>query len=302
MRVLAHGRAYGRVGAVVGALLLVTTACGDDTPSAQPAPSAQSGTTSDSPSASPTGSPTGTPTETESAEPVTSAVWFIVDTRNGLRLVRELRDLPGADPAREAVEAMVAGPTDPDYTTTWNPDTEVLSVEDEGDLVTVDLSAEAEDASVGSEGAALMVQQLVHTVTDALDPGAGVRLLIEGEPADELWGAVTWDGTERRADPLEVRSLVQIDVPREGQTMSSPVRVEGEAATFEANVPWRILDAEGDEVRTGFATAREGMTLSPFTFDVKLPPGSYVLEISEDDPSGGEGGEPMTDTRTFIVE
>ena len=292
MRRVAHVRTV----AVAGALLLLTAACGDDTPSVEPSPSAQSGTPG-SPSATPTSSEATTP-----AEPVTSAVWFIVDTRNGLRLVRELRDLPGADPAREAVEAMVAGPTDPDYTTTWNPDTEVLSVEDEGDLVTVDLSAEAEDASVGSEGAALMVQQLVHTVTDALDPEAGVRLLIEGEPADELWGAVTWDGTERRAEPLEVRSLVQIDVPREGQTMSSPVRVEGEAATFEANVPWRILDAEGDEVRTGFATAREGMTLSPFTFDVKLSPGSYVLEISEDDPSGGEGGEPMTDTRTFIVE
>ena len=300
MRALAHGGSFARVGAVAGALLLLTTACGDDTPSAEPAPSAQSG----SPAASSESSPSASPTETETAaaEPVTSAVWFIVDTRNGLRLVRELRDLPGAEPGREAVEAMVSGPQDADYTSTWNPDTAVLSVEQEGDVVTVDLSAEARTASVGSEGAALMVQQLVYTVTDALDPEAGVELLIDGEPAGELWGAVSWDGVERRADPLEVRSLVQIDVPREGGTMSSPVRVEGEAATFEANVPWRVLDAAGDVVETGSAMAREGMTLSPFSFEVELAPGSYTLEISEDDPSGGEGGEPMTDSRTFVVE
>lgn len=297
MRVPAHGRALG----VVGALLLVVTACGDDEPSAEPAPSAQSGTpdtpgTSESPSALPSES------ESPAAQPVTSPVWFVVDTRNGLRLVRETRDLPGADPAREAVAAMVAGPEDPDYTTTWNPATEVLSVEQEGDLVTVDLSADAETASVGSEGAALMIQQLVWTVTDAVDPEAAVQLLIDGEAAGELWGAVSWDGPQRRAEALEVRSLVQIDVPREGQVLRSPVRVEGEAATFEATVPWRVLNAAGDEVRTGFATAREGMTLSPFRFEVKLPAGSYLLEISEDDPSGGEGGEPMTDSRAFVVE
>ena len=294
MRVPAHGRVLG----VVGALLLVVTACGADEPTAEPAPSAQSGT----PDASE--SPSDAPSEFESppAEPVTSPVWFVVDTRNGLRLARETRDLPGADPGREAVAAMVEGPEDPDYTTTWNPATEVLSVEQEGDLVTVDLSADAETASVGSEGAALMMQQLVWTVTDAVDPAAAVQLLIDGEPAGELWGAVSWDGPQRRAEPLEVRSLVQVDVPREGQALTSPVRVEGEAATFEATVPWRILDAAGDEVRTGFATAREGMTLSPFSFEVKLPAGSYLLEISEDDPSGGEGGEPMTDSRAFVVE
>ena len=294
MRVIAQGRAV-----VVVGILLLAAACGDDSPSGEPAPPAQSSTPG-SATATTSGAPTASPATP--AEPVTSAVWFIVDTRNGLRLVRELRDLPGADPAREAVEAMVEGPVDPDYTTTWNPDTEVLSVEVQGDLVTVDLSSEAETASVGSEGAALMVQQLVYTVTDAVDPEAGVQLLIEGEPADELWGAVSWDGPERRAEPLEVRSLVQVDRPREGKTLDSPVRVEGEAATFEANVLWRILDAAGDEVDSGFATADEGMTLSPFAFEVDLEPGSYVLEVSEDDPSGGEGGEPMTDTRSFLVE
>jgi hypothetical protein len=287
MRVVARGR----VMVAVGALLLFVGACGDDAPTAEP------------PSSPPADSPSDSPSETSpAAEPVTSAVWFIVNTRTGLRLVRELRELPGEDPAREAVEAMIAGPTDPDYTTTWNPDTQVLSVEQDADVVTVDLSAEARTASVGSEGAALMVQQLVHTVTDATDPEAGVELLVDGEPAGELWGAVEWESAERRAEPLEVRSLVQIDTPREGETMTSPVEVAGEAATFEANVLWRILDAAGDEVETGFATAREGMTMSPFEFEVELDPGSYTLEISEDDPSGGEGGEPMTDSRAFLVE
>lgn len=296
MRVPARGPAV----AALGVLALVVTGCGTDSPTDEPAPSAQSGT----PATSEAPSPSETPTDASSApaEPVAAPVWFVVDTRNGLRLVRETHDLPGVDPAREAIEVMVEGPDDPDYTTTWNPETEVLSVDQEGDLVTVDLSEEARTASVGSEGAALMMQQLVHTVTDALEVDAGVVLLVDGEPAGELWGAVSWDEPQRRAEPLEVRALVQIDSPREGETMTSPVRVEGEAATFEATVPWRVLDAAGDVVESGFTTAREGMTLSPFEFEVELDPGTYLVEVSEDDPSGGEGGEPMTDTRTFVVE
>jgi len=57
---------------------------------------------------------------------------------------------------------------------------------------------------------------------------------------------------------------VQIDWPREGATVPSPVRVTGDAAVFEANLPWRV--------------------------------------VAEDDPSGGEGGPLMTDSRTITVE
>lgn len=256
--------------------------CGDDDGPGSPGPT-QGSSTSDGPT-------------------VTTGVYYTIDTRTGFRLARELRDLSGEDPGRAAVEAMIAGPVDPDYATTWDPDTEVLGVTESDGTIEVDLSADARTANVGSEGAALMVQQLVHTVTEAVDEDAEVLMLVEGEPAGELWGTLVWDEPVARAHPLDVRLLVQIDEPREGETTSSPLRIEGEAAVFEATLLWRVLDESGAEVIAGSTMTSEGQTFAPFMFPVELDPGAYVVEITEDDPSGGEGGTPMTDTRTVTIE
>lgn len=286
---------------VLLAAALVLTGCGteDDDPEApDPTPSA---TPSETPSETPSDPPSETPSETPS-DSTMSGVYYVVDTRAGLRLARELRAVPEDQAPEAAVAAMIEGATDPDYTTTWNPATEVLGVSDEGGGITVDLSADALTANVGSEGAALMIQQLVYTVTEALDETAGVTLLVDGEPAGELWGVVSWDEPVVRDDPLDVRSLVQIDAPTEGLVTSSPLRVEGEAAVFEATLGWRVLDADGQEVNGGFTMTAEGQTFAPFQFPLVLDPGTYTIEITEDDPSGGEGGTPMTDTRTVTIE
>jgi hypothetical protein len=294
-------RTTARTGGALAAagLLLLLAACGTrtgagegtseaPTPSGTPASAASSGSAAASPS--------------EAATPVVSGVYYLIDTRAGVRLAREMRDLAGVDPGKEAVEAMIAGPEDPEYVTTWDPGTEVRSVSLEGDAITVDLSEEARAADVGAAGAARMVQQLVYTVTEALDEQASVQLLIEGEPAGELWGTVIWDRPVPRAEPLDVRMLVQIDSPTEGAVVSSPVTVEGEANVFEANVQWRVIDDSGNVVEPGFTTTPEAYVFAPFSFEVELEPGTYTLEVSESDPSGGEGGEPMTDTRTVTVE
>ncbi len=244
--------------------------------------------------------PTGSSTPTAGSSEET-AVYYTLDTRTGFRLARESRDVPAGDVATGAVEAMIAGPQDPDYATTWDPGTTVLGVTVDGGVVSVDLSADARTANVGSELAALMIQQLVYTVTSATEPDASVELLIEGEPAGELWGAVVWDSPVGRDDPLDVVLLVQIDQPREGATVTSPVTVSGEAVSFEANVPWRVLDSSGAEVQTGNTMTSDGTAIAPFSFDLTLDPGTWTIEISEDDPSDGAAGTPMTDTRTFTV-
>lgn len=279
--------------AVALAALVVLSGCGDADEPARPAPST---TTSASPSVTP-------PSET-SAPARETGVWFQVDTaRLGLRLARELRDLPADDPVRAGVEAMIAGPDDPDYASPWNPETEVLATGVEDGRITVDLSADARTSNVGSAGAALMIQQLVYTATDAAGtPRAQVELLVDGQPAGELWGAVAWDGPVGREDADDVRMLVQIDAPREGQVVTGPLTVNGEANVFEATVVWRILDAGGELVDSSFVTTTEAFTFAPFEFGIVLDPGTYVVEIQEDDPSAGEAGPPMTDTRTVTIE
>lgn len=242
-------------------------------------------------------------TQTSAPAMQESYVYFVVDTRSGLRLAREIRDVPpGIDGAAAAVGTMIAGALDPDYSTTWNPTTTVLGVAVAGDVITVDLSEDARRANVGSAGAAIMVQQLIWTVTDALSaPNASVQLTIAGSPAGELWGVLDWSEPIAREEPAAVRTLNQIDVPREGAEVVTPVTVAGDAAAFEANVPWRVLDQSGAEVDSGFTLTSEGMTFAPFSFDLDLPPGNYTIEISEDDPSDGAAGTPYVDTRSITV-
>ncbi len=233
---------------------------------------------------------------------IATGIYYVTDTRAGFRLARETHDVDAADPIIAAVEQMISGPTDPDYSTTWDPATDVVDVGHQGEAIVVNLSDEARTADVGSEGAALMIQQLVYTVTEAADDDVPVLLLVDGEVAGELWGAVTWDDPVNRADPLDVRMLVQVDEPREGAESGSPLTVRGEAAAFEANVPWRVVDHSGFQVAEGSAMTSEGQTFAPYEFTVALDPGTYTVEISEDDPSGGAGGTPMTDTRTVTID
>ncbi|HWS57508.1 MAG TPA: Gmad2 immunoglobulin-like domain-containing protein, partial [Actinotalea sp.] len=282
------GRRAALATVVAGLLALLLTGCTE--PGAEPS-------TPPEPSSSPTETTEPSPTpETADLE-----VYAMTDTGTELRLVRELRAVP--DPTVEAaVELMIVGPVDPDYVSPWNTSTRVLGVTQDAGTVVVDLSADARTANIGSAGAALMIEQLVWTASAAVgDPAAPVLLTIEGAPAGELWGAVVWDVPLTRSDPISVRLLVQIDEPREGATSASPLTVSGEAAVFEATLPWRVLDTAGTEVAAGVAMTAEGQTFAPFSFTVDLEPGTYSIEITEDDPSGGEGRPPMVDTRTVTI-
>jgi hypothetical protein len=282
--------------ACLAALALALTGCttgtGDE-PTTSP-----SVTPSVTASVTPSPSPTTTPTSAPAVVPA----YFMIDTRNGLRLAREQRTVTGSDPVQAAVETMIAGPIDPDYTTTWNPATTVLGTSRVDGAIVVDLSADARTANVGSEGAALMIQQLVYTATGAAgEPTTPVLLRIDGKSAGELWGVVAWDAPVTREDPISVRLLVQIDAPAEGATTTSPLHVTGEAAVFEAVLHWAVLDAGGVEVSSGVTMTAEGQTFAPYAFEVELTPGAYTVVITEDDPSDGAGGTPMSDSRAVTV-
>lgn len=250
----------------------------------------------------PTETPAPSPTATQSSPATRSVdIYYVVDTRAGLRLARERKTVNAKRAVESAVRAMFRPARDPDYSTTWNPATKVRKVSRIGDVVTVDVSGDARRANVGSAGAALMIQQLVYTVTSATDDRDRVRLTIDGQPAGELWGVVSWDEPVGRENPMDVRQLVQIDSPSERDVVTSPVIVEGDAAVFEANLPWRVLDEGRHVVAHGNAATDEGQRFAPYRFEVRLRPGTYSIEITEDDPSGGAAGPRMVDSRTVVV-
>jgi hypothetical protein len=245
------------------------------------------------------GSAVPTPAGPERALPL----YFVTESAAGPRLVREFRRLPADDPGSAAVAALLAAPTGtaPGHRSAWPAGTALAApVRHEGGVVTVDLTGEAAAGTVGPELAALTVQQLVFTVTGALGTTDPVRLLVAGEPVARLWDRVDTAAPIPRADPYSVRLLVQIDEPAEGARVTSPVRVSGEAAVFEATVLWEVR-RDGAVVRSGAATSAEGQRFAPYTFSVELPPGEYEIRVSEDDPSGGAGRPVMSDARRVTV-
>ncbi len=230
-------------------------------------------------------------------------VYYVNDTAAGPRLQREFRRVATADPASDAVRTMLAEPTglDPDYRTLWPAGTALREPVTTGDgVITVDLTGVTPGAQVGTAGAELTVQQLVYTVQGALQSSDPVRILLDGEPVDELFGAVSTAEPVERGDIFAVRSLVQIDAPAEGATVGPEVQVSGEAAVFEATLLWEVRS--GDEVvESGVTSTAEGQTFAPFSFSVTLDPGGYVVQIMESDPSDGEGRPVLVDDKEITV-
>lgn len=250
-----------------------------------------------------TGSPAPTPSDTASPTVPTQpeVVYFPRESETGLRLGRELREVPQDDPLKGVVEAMIEGPVDPDYFSGWQAGTEVLSATTTRSVTTVDLSGEAREASLGQEAALARVEQLVWTVTELVGPDTSVLLTIDGRPAGDLWGVTTWDEPKEREDAYSVRVLVSIDSPLDGATVTSPVTITGDGALYEGTLPWRILDPNGNVVQEGVANSAEGMTFSEYSFEVDLAPGDYTVEVREEDASDGEGWAPDSDTRRITV-
>jgi hypothetical protein len=300
---------------IAGGVAVLGDSAVDTTATDQPAAGSTSG--SETPSADTTEpSPeTGTPPESPTAtsdpqsETATVPVYYVAETPAGQRLAREFRTVPTPDgPLVAAVETMLSvPPLDPQYQTLWGSATEVRGVDVVGNVIEVDLTDSVDYTGAAPDVAELATQELVYTVTAAASMTRAargalpVRILVEGERTDQLWGELDISEPVPRADQLAVRQLVQINEPAEGAVVGRAVEISGEAAAFEATVGWKIF-RDGELVDDGFATARECCTFSPFSFTVELEPGSYEVVVTEDDPSGGEGRPPMSDSRSFRVE
>ena len=291
---------------------------GSDVDSTVSGPSVTLDTTPTQPPETPTSSPTTpiSPPTSESTPPPTEVgiatvpVYYVTETPAGMRLAREFRSVPAPDgPVVAAVETMLAeAPRDPDYQRLWDASTDVESVEVDDGIIEIDLTGSTDYTGAGDDEATLAIQELVYTVTAAFasigeSGGLPVQLLVDGEPVDKVWGNVDVSEPVERAPQVEVRQLVQINNPGEGALVGATVTVDGEAAVYEANVLWQILDDAGNEVQGGSTTAEACCQFSRFRFSVELEPGSYEVVVSEDDASGGaEGNPPMSDSRTFTVE
>lgn len=272
------------------------------------------------------GSPS--PTASPDPDPVLVPVYYLGEVsfqfgesgemQTGFRLFREWAEADGNERAgtlvATAVERMFEPPTDPDYSTPWNSDVDVLEISHEGGVVNVDLTGPVQDMNVGAESAELAVQQLVYTVQGVLavmkddaakDP---VRILVDGAPIGDLWGHVDASEPIARAPRTGTQAPIWIIEPQDSAAVEQPVTVsgvaevfEGNVRVFEGNVSWRLLQ-NGTEVDSGFTTASQGAPgLGDYSFELGgLDPGEYVVEVFE---SSALDGSPINmDTKQFTIE
>ncbi|RNM13868.1 Gmad2 immunoglobulin-like domain-containing protein [Nocardioides pocheonensis] len=251
-----------------------------------------------------TPSPSGTPTQgTSSPQPTDGAtggatsrravpVYFVGDSSHGPKLYREFQAKDTCDTdacllKAATVTALSGTPQDADYTAPWPDGTGLRNVAYDGDALTIDLVGDLHDrpAGMSQADAELAVQQLIYSAQAGLGKGrVPVQLLLDGKHSDTVLGVPASEPLAA-GNPDDVEALVQVDAPAEGSTVSSPFTVTGRAATFEANVVWELK--QGDTVaKKGFTTAQECCTLSPYSFQVTAPPGTYTLVVHDTDESG----------------
>lgn len=181
------------------------------------------------------------------------------------------------DLARAAVAQLLQGPTEGDLAAgldTAIPDgTELLglTVSDVGrtrGVATVDLSGELDDGG-GSASMFARLAQVVFTLTQFAAVRA-VAFEIDGTPVTTFSSeGIELDGPQRRSDYEDQTPAILVERPAVGDVVSSPMRLQGTANTFEANFEYEVLAPDGTKLAGTFVTATCG-TGCRGTFDEQV--------------------------------
>ncbi|TVR34699.1 MAG: hypothetical protein EA388_08580 [Nitriliruptor sp.] len=255
------------------------------------------------------------PTETDDADDAAEdaedlpfvEVYFVRADDSGFWVEPERHqlDAPTLAVARAAMELLFsAEPHDPELTSLVPDGVEVLDVSLDDGLLTVDVSGELAEQGGASAQEVAFTNQFAHTAT-AFDTVDAVVLWIDGEPIDGLWGHVDFS-QPIEPDPFAL-SPITITSPPMGPDGASAevgeVVLGGEATVFEATFLIRVLAPDGAVVEDTFVTATAGgPERGTWEHTVTLSdPGTYTVEVAEDDPSDGEGRPPFVSTRIIEV-
>lgn len=296
--------------------VLLLAACGqdpDDEPASASSPSPEATETAapdDSPPP-PDGTDDPAPAQDPSPDAVSgggaASVWFARQGDAGIWLEPErLRLDPGTEQVlRAVIEAVVEGQSvHPALTSLVPAGTEVLGVRIEDRVAVIDLSGDVARAGGGSAQESALAQQLAQTATQ-FETVDALRLLVDGQPIDELWGHLDWS-QPLTADPAAVAPII-IEQPAWGAVRApGPVTASGSSVTFESTVELRLVAPDGTVAEDTFTTAAQPDVgrRGPWshTFDTEATtPGTWTIEAIEPDPSDGEGRPAYTTSVEFTV-
>ncbi|HWL98372.1 MAG TPA: Gmad2 immunoglobulin-like domain-containing protein [Nocardioidaceae bacterium] len=183
-------------------------------------------------------------------------------------------------------ELLSSPPDDGDYRNPWAGITlNSVEVGPGARRVVVDVSAVPDPSAVGGPAD----QALAHTVSAATGGTPLVVVELDGRP----------DGRDLRAgDPVGTFARIWVSTPEQGDSVTSPVRFTGLAATFEGNVAYELRRGS-QVVARGATTSESGLGWSEWSFTQRLRPGDYTLVAFDEDPA--LGGRRDIDTKDFTV-
>lgn len=248
---------------------------------------------------------TGTEPNESPAGATSVTAWFAVGSERGLFVAPETHDLaePTVGVARAALTEVVEGVTrNPAHETLAPVETAVLGVDRDDEVVTLDLSAAVVQTGRSSGEEIAFAQQLAHTATQ-FEGVTGVRLLVEGEPVDELWGHLDWS-EPIEPDPDAVAPVVIVEPGYGDIVAAGTVTASGTANVFEATVVLTLVGPDGEVAEETFTTATCGSGCRgtwEHTFEGVESPGQWTLRAGEEDASDGEGFAPHVAEVVFEV-
>jgi hypothetical protein len=229
--------------------------------------------------------------------------FFVSDTPRGLKLFSEFRELPESENlAQSALSELISGkitPLDPEYSNLWDSTHTLNSIQIIGTKATIDVNLGK--LNVGSEGEIRAIDQIVWTLTGLEPSVTAVNFTVNGSVVESFAGHVDTTAEFSRAPEYEVLGPIQIRTVNENQVISSPVTLEGDACTFEANLVWTLYQ-DGKVIEESFTTAESACPLRSSWRVVlgDLPPGNYLFEAKEF--SAEDGSLFAIDSKRFVVK
>ena len=177
------------------------------------------------------------------------AVYYIKSTTNDMILVREVHTVAkSAGIARAALNELISGtPLTEGAQRVLPAGTEILGLTIKDGLATVDFSQEVLNANVGFTGEALGIASIVNTLTEFPTINR-VQFFVEGSAENGMgwWGHVGLSEQPFQRNLTNVYApAIWVTSPVSGQTVTSPLHIQGVAQVFEAMVSYRLKDANG---------------------------------------------------------
>jgi hypothetical protein len=243
-------------------------------------------------------------TETVYENGVPVAFFFVSDTPRGLKLFSETQNfqVEEGDLNLQVVSNLVTGavvPFDPQYSNLWGNSNTVNAVTIDQSIATVDLGELS--LNVGAEGEQRAIDQIVWTLTEFVPEVTSVAFTVNGKVVESFAGHVDTTATFQRAIGYEVLNPIQISSINQGAELTSPVTISGQACTFEANVVWKLSQAD-KVIQEGFTTASSGCPdRGEWSISIEnLVPGDYLFQALEN--SAEDGSLFAIDDKDFTVK